>query len=183
MTHPKLAAGVAGLAVVAIGGTLAIGASGATPDTAVIKQKTSIKMKANRYIQDGLRFNKDVYTVKSGGTLKVVLTVADEGPHTITVVKKADLPTTGQEVAQCKVCEKLGKVHGFPRGEGPPKFFYLENGKGQKKPPNYDRPGDSGIPGTKKGDSFKTKVTAKPGTTLNFMCLIHPWMQAKIAVK
>lgn len=25
-------------------------------------------------------------------------------------------------------------------------------------------------------------VTAKPGATLYFMCVVHPWMQAKIIV-
>jgi len=25
-------------------------------------------------------------------------------------------------------------------------------------------------------------VTAKPGTTLCFLCVVHPWMQAKIIV-
>ena len=27
------------------------------------------------------------------------------------------------------------------------------------------------------------KVTAKPGTTLYFLCAVHPWMQGKIVVK
>jgi len=26
-------------------------------------------------------------------------------------------------------------------------------------------------------------VTAKPGTTLYFLCAVHPWMQGKIVVK
>jgi hypothetical protein len=34
----------------------------------------------------------------------------------------------------------------------------------------------------KKGESIDLKVTAKKGTTLHFMCLIHPWMQAKVVV-
>jgi hypothetical protein len=34
-----------------------------------------------------------------------------------------------------------------------------------------------------KGASVSFKVGAKKGTTLSFMCLIHPWMQAKIKVQ
>jgi hypothetical protein len=34
----------------------------------------------------------------------------------------------------------------------------------------------------KKGESIDLKVTAKPGTKLNFICLIHPWMQAVLEV-
>ena len=46
-----------------------------------------------------------------------------------------------------------------------------------------DRPGDSGVTGPgKKGESIDLKVTAKPGTKLNFLCLVHPWMQAVVVV-
>jgi hypothetical protein len=46
-----------------------------------------------------------------------------------------------------------------------------------------DQPGDSGITGPgEKGESIDLPVTAKKGTTLRFMCLIHPWMQAKVIV-
>ena len=185
MTHRKLAAGAAGLALIAAGGTAALGASGAAvPDTAVVKQKLSFKMVPNRYVQDGMRFDKDTYTVKSGGKLELVLNKPQEGPHTLTIVKRKDLPSNVPELFECKVCETLGKAHGAdPNSEAPPKFPFLENGKGQKKPPNFDRPGDSGITSDKKGDSFTADVTAKPGTTLYFMCLIHGQMQAKLQVK
>ena len=80
MTNRKLAAGAAGLALIAAGGAAAVSASGAdtaqAPDTAVVKQKAGFEFKPNRYIKDKLRFNKDVYTVQSGGTLRVVNTAA-----------------------------------------------------------------------------------------------------------
>ena len=47
-----------------------------------------------------------------------------------------------------------------------------------------DQPGDSGVIGPgKKGEFIDLKVTAKKGTELYFMCLIHPWMQAKVKVE
>ena len=68
--------------------------------------------------------------------------------------------------------------------EAPPKFQFLENGVGQNTPPNVDRPGDSGVTGEgKKGEFIDLKVTAPKGKTLYFMCLIHPWMQARLDVK
>jgi plastocyanin len=185
MTHRKLAAGAAGLALIAVGGTVATGATtSAVPNTATVKQSFSTEMKPNRYIKDNMRFNKDTYTVKSGGTLKVVNNKPQQGPHTVSFVKKSDLPTNANEVFNCKVCEKLGKAHGAdPNSDAPPKFTFLENGKGQDKPPKFDRPGDSGITGPNKGDSFSGKVTAKAGSTRYFMCLIHAQMQAKLVVK
>ena len=185
MTNRRIAAGVAGVAVIAVGGFAAVGASGQAPDTAVVKQKFSLEMKPNRYVKDSMRFDKDVYTVKSGGTLKVVLNKPQEGPHTATLVKKRDLPTTAQEAFEgCKVCNAMFKAHGAdPNSDEPPKFQFVENGKGQKKPSEFDRPGDSGLTPPKKGSSFSVKVTAKPGATRYMLCILHPWMQAKLAVK
>lgn len=185
MTNRKLAAGAAGLALIAAGGAAAVGASGAdtaqAPDTAVVKQKAGFEMKPNRYIKDELRFNKDVYRVQSGGTLRVVNTQHEEGPHTVTLVKKRDLPTNANEAFNCQVCNEFFKAHGAdPNGNKPPKFEFVENGEGQNDPANFNKPGDSGVTGDKKGDSFEAPVTAPPGKTLRMLCVVHPWMQAKL---
>ena len=166
-------------------GTALAGQSTSSAQVTTIKAVTSVPvMKVNRYIQDGLRWDKDVYTVKSGGTLHIVNDAADEGPHTFTVVREQDLPKTSLAIVNCKICLKLGKAHGAnPNSDAPPKFPFLENGVGQKTPPLVDRPGDSGVTGPgKKGESIDLKVTAKPGTKLYFICLIHPWMQAVLDV-
>src|SRR5690242_1152963 len=100
------------------------------------------KVQINRFVQDTLRWNKDVYTVQSGGTLHIVNIAAGEGPHTFTVVAKKDRPRTLSSLFQCKICEKLAKAHGAdPNSNAPPKFQYLENGVGQKTAPQVDRPG------------------------------------------
>ena len=184
MTSRKIAAAAAGLSLIAAGGVAAVSASGAdtaqAPTTAVVKQKSGFGFKPNRYIKDKLRFNKDVYTVQSGGTLRVVNTQADEGPHTVSIVKKKDLPSS----FNCPVCDELGKAHGAdPNGNKPAKFDFVENGVGQKDPANFNKPGDSGLTGDNKGDSFEVPVTAPAGKTLRFMCIVHPWMQAKLKVE
>ena len=189
MTKRKIASGAAGLALIAAGGAATVSASGSAdsaavaPTTAVVKQKAGVEIKPNRYVKDKLRFNRDVYRVQSGGTLRVVNTQPDEGPHTVSIVRKRDLPTTAAEAFNCQVCNALGKAHGFPKGEGPPKFEFVENGEGQKDPADFNKPGDSGITGENKGDKFEVKVTAPAGKTLHFMCIVHPWMQAKLKVE
>jgi uncharacterized cupredoxin-like copper-binding protein len=185
MTSRKLAVAAAAVAV-SLGATgAAIAAVGKAPARTTIKVSQKIKMKPNRYIQDGLRWNKDVYKVRSGGTLHVVNTAADEGPHTFTVVRKKDLPRNAAEAFNCKVCNQLAQAHGAdPNSDAPPKFPFLENGVGQATPPNVDRPGDSGVTGEgKKGESIDLKVTAPKGKKLYFMCLIHPWMEARVDVR
>ncbi len=190
MTNRKIAAGAAGLALIAAGGAAAVvSASGGAdtaqaPETAVVKQKAGVEIKPNRYVKDKLRFNKDVYTVQSGGTLRVVNTQPEEGPHTTSLVKKRDLPTNANEAFNCQVCNELTKAHGAdPNGNKPPKFEFVENGEGQNDPANFNKPGDSGVTGDKKGDSFEVPVTAPAGKTLRILCIVHPWMQAKLKVE
>jgi len=160
------------------------GGQHATAVTTIKAVQGPPKFQINRFVQDTLRWDKDAYSVKSGGTLHIVNMAADEGPHTFTVLAKKDEPRTLATLFQCKICEKLAKAHGAdPNSNAPPKFQYLENGVGQKTPPLVDRPGDSGVTGKgKKGESIDLKVTAPAGTKLYFMCLIHPWMQAVVNV-
>lgn len=187
MRRITLLALLAGLAV----SIVALMATGATAANGRQSSVTTIKavspppgMVVNRYIQDNLRWNKDLYTVPSGGTIRVVNMAAGEGPHTFTVVLKKDLPRTGLQAANCRICNVLAKAHGAnPNSDAPPKFQFLENGVGQNTPPDVDKPGDSGVTGKgKKGESISLTVTAPAGTKLLFMCLIHPWMQAELDV-
>ena len=181
MTYGRILAGVTAAAV-ALGGGVALAAA---PKSTTIKQSTSFAFKPNRYIQDGLRWNKDVYHVRSGGTLHLKFTVKDEGQHTFTVLRKSQIPTTPETLFNCKACNRMIRAHGAdPTDESkPPTFAYVQNGKGQNTPPKIDGPGDSagiGFPGQPK--TVDLKVTARKGTTLHFLCLVHPWMQATLKV-
>lgn len=147
------------------------------PRQVTIKQTGGFEFKANRYVKSKLRWNRDVYEVRSGGTLTVISNVVNEGPHTFTVVKKRDLPTS----FDCKVCEELGKAHGAdPESEGPPANPFLEDGVASEAPPKVNKPGDSAFVAPKQRQNLK--ITAPAGSTVYFVCLIHPWMQAKIRV-
>jgi hypothetical protein len=186
MRNRRLIAGAVTLSF-ALGATgVAVAAkTSAAPAKTTIKVSQTLKVKPNRYIQDGLRWDKDVYRIRSGGTLHVVNTVATEGPHTFSVVKKNQLPRTAAQTFNCKSCNKIGQELGVNPNDqnAPPQFQYVENGVGQSTPPNVDRPGDTGLTGQgKRGESIDLKVTAKKGTTLYFLCAIHPWMQAKVIV-
>jgi len=182
--HRKLIAGAAGLALVAGGAGVASAAKTAAASKKVtVSEKQTVKFKVNRYVQDGLRWNKDGYTVKTGGKLTFLMTVTSDGPHTFTVVKPKDLPKTSAQIGNCKICNQLAKAHGAnPSSDAPPKFLYLENGVGSKTVPSLDRAGDSGFLPPTKGAKITFHVTAKAGTTLSFLCLVHPWMQAKVKV-
>ena len=184
MRYRKMTVGALALALAVGGSGAALAAGSSAPKRTTIKQSDGLEVKPNRFVKDKLRWNKDLYRVRAGGTLHLVASVLSEGPHTFTIVRKKDLPRTPKQMFNCKICAKLGAAHGAnPNSEAPPKFFFLENGVGSQTPPNVDRPGDSALIGPgKKGESLDLKVTAKKGTTLHFMCVIHPWMQAKLVV-
>jgi len=185
--HPRkvlVTAAVMGVAAAAIAGGASAGRHTAAAAVTIKAVQGPSKFQVNRFVEDTLRWDKDVYTVQSGGTLHIVNVAANEGPHTFTVVAQKDEPRTLNQLMNCTICLKLAKAHGAnPNSNAPPKFPFLENGVGQKTPPQVNQPGDSGVTGKgKKGESIDLKVTAPAGTKLYFMCLIHPWMQAVVNV-
>ncbi len=183
MMRRKLLAGITTVGLVAGGSAVAAAATGAAPKHTTINAVTSTIVKINRYIQDGTRWQKDVYTVRSGGTITIANLAASDGPHTFSVVRRSDLPRTINQINNCQICNTIAKEHGAnPQSQAPPKFLFVENGTGSTTPPNVDRPGDSAFIAPVQHASVTLKVTAKPGTTLYFMCAIHPWMQAKLIV-
>ena len=184
MMQRKLLAGIAVMGFVAGGSAIAVAATRAAPMHTTINAVTSTVVKINRYIQDGTRWQNDVYRVRSGGTITIVNLAASDGPHTFSVVRRSDLPRTLNQINNCKICQTVAQEHGAnPQSQAPPKFLFVENGKGSTTPPNVDRPGDSAFIAPVQHAKVTLTVTAKPGTTLYFMCIIHPWMQAKLIVK
>jgi hypothetical protein len=154
------------------GATVAVGQTAG--NSATLTAFAGGKVVINKYTQDTSHWIPGAVSIKSGGTL----TIKPKGapaPHTFSVVKAADVPK-GEAVFDCKACEKIGKSHGFPEGEGPPKHIKVDVGAA-----GIDQAGDSVVLDTKK--STKLVISAKAGTTLRFICVIHPWMQGKLTVK
>ncbi|HEV7566998.1 MAG TPA: hypothetical protein VGO31_13680 [Microbacteriaceae bacterium] len=169
------------------GGALASSSAGGV----VIKAKDAFKMVPNKYVQDGVHFAPGTITVKSGST--ITFTYADAKspePHTLTIVNAADLPRTVAQTNNCKACQMLAAPH-LQHPKAPPgPTNNIARWTLNKGAPGLDAVGDSvaiqetGPKGpTPAHKSITIKVSAKPGTTLNFLCAVHPWMQGKIIVK
>ena len=126
-------------------------------------------------------------TVHAGQNLRIINDSDPQqiGPHTFTIVKKSLLPTTRKEQNACfpnHVCGRVAKAHQIDPNTFAAKIQLVKAGKaGWDKPFGSKHKGDSWFAGNK-GDKFKQRVTAKPGTTLYYMCIIHPEMQGKIKV-
>jgi hypothetical protein len=109
------------------------------------------------------------------------------GPHTFSLVTKGSLPKTAKQRQNCftpkHICLAIATWHKFnpkteeislnPAKAGPAGWSTMGTATGKK--------GDSWFT-EKKGSSITQEVTAEVGTTLYFMCAVHPWMHGKVTV-
>ncbi len=169
-------------AVVALGVfALAAGsASAAAPKANTITAMGGMKVKANAYVQDAQHWDADSYSVKSGATVTLRDKSTENQPHTLSLVKK--LPKTPAQIMGCEACGPLMGAHEANMETGEVGKPLVDAGAA-----GFQTGGDK----TAAGDSIYLppkgkvtfKVTAAKGTTLNFICAVHPWMIGTIKVK
>jgi hypothetical protein len=169
-------------AVVALGVfALAAGpATAATPKKNTITAVGGMKVKANAYITDDQRWDANTYEIKSGATVTLRDKSDADQPHTLSLIKK--LPRTPAQIMGCEACGPLMGAHQANPETGEVAKPLFEAGAA-----GFDTAGDKNAAGDSiylppKG-KVTFKVTAAKGTTLNFVCAVHPWMLAKIKVK
>jgi plastocyanin len=141
----------------------------------------------NTLVFADFRFSPGPLSVKSGE--KVTWTNTTTDPHTVSIVNAADLPTNISQVFHCgapgTVCAAVLACH-FPNGFGPggpnppivPQCGNAVNGQ-------LSAVGDSTLvraPGIPLPSTVTFNITAPAGSTLHYMCVIHPWMQGEIDV-
>jgi hypothetical protein len=175
---------VLAIAVVVASAAVALPVSAATaPSKASVNAVGTISFVKNRYFKEAFHWQKDEYTIKSGGTITLRNLTGGEAPHTFSIVKRSDLPRKISDADKCfaptGACGKVAAEHQFPEGDGPPKVLLVDGGDG------FNKPYDSIVlaPKGQRGSSAKLKITAKRGTNLYFMCAIHPQMQSEIHVR
>jgi plastocyanin len=141
--------------------------------------------KPNQFIAAFFRFTPQATTVTAGQRIRFADDDqdTDEG-HTATIVDQGDLPSSFAEGDACFAetgpCGQALAAHD-PDGDQQPPFNLVVN-KGR---PGLDTAGDSLLFGgdPKDNQSISARVTAAPGTTLYYLCALHPWMQGKITVR
>lgn len=158
----------------------ALGAGGG-PSKGKITIGGSETFQPNSYLKLGFHFIPGTVTIRSGGT--ITLTNVTTDPHTLSIVKKSQVPHTLAQLGNCEVCGEIFKSHGInpegPPAPGPPPKPLVDVGA-----EGFNQPGDSVVIGPKGHHSTLTfKVTAPAGTILNFICAFHPWMEGRFLVK
>jgi plastocyanin len=103
-------------------------------------------------------------------------------PHTITIFDPKLVPIDFATAYICNWDSRILGVDGpclqFMDAHGgiPPTTPVVEVGR-----KGLDAPGDSIF--LPPSGSVSAEVAAQPGTTLNYICIIHPWMQGTITVE
>lgn len=108
------------------------------------------------------------------------------GPHTFSLVTKGSLPKTPKARKNCftpkHICLAIATWHGFnPKTEEITKNPAKAGPAGWSTAGSATKKGDSWFT-EKKGEDLSQEVTAAAGTTLYYMCAVHPWMQGKVNV-
>jgi len=143
-----------------------------------VEARGGVFFEPNVHVLDTLRWHKGMLHVHSGE----VLTIADgeriDEPHVFTIVRRGEKPKNIEELfsgTTCKTCAEALAAHD-PGNDQEPPFIRVVN-KGKR---GLDTVGDSYLllPDT----PIRVKITAKPGTTLNFICSIHNEMQGVLHV-
>lgn len=134
--------------------------------------------KPNEQIASTLRFSPGHIAVKRGDSLTLRHSDETEAPHTLSIVNANEVPADIDTVFACgepgTICDEIFSVF----GQEPPGPVFVE-GPGTRQ--GIDGRLDSlFVPA---GGSISEVVTAPRGTTLHFMCGIHPWMQGDIKVE
>jgi plastocyanin len=181
MSRRTLARAAAPALALAVAAAAVAPAVAGGPAKAKLSIKGSPQFKANRYVKDTMRFGRDVTAISSGG--KVTLINKTDAPHTLSLVKRSELPRNMSQMEDCfgdGPCDELAVAHGA-----------IDPVTGEEKDPDkplvdvgeegFDQPGDSVIIAPK--SKVTIEVTSPRGKDLYFLCAIHPWMQGKFDVK
>jgi hypothetical protein len=172
--------GLVGLAVL-IATAVAVPATAQPSASARVKLSTigGADFKPNRFIRDTMRFSKDTVRARQGDRL--VLRDKTEAPHSLSVVRKGQLPRKMRQIDGCfenGPCGALAVEHGAinpETGEEQEPTTPLVNAGRE----GFNQPGDSVLipPGG------RTAVEISGARDMYFLCAIHPWMQGKIDVR
>ena len=165
-----------GLLAAAVSAGLAVASGQGGP---IVRTPETILFVPNALSGTTMHFEPGAVSVKSGGSITFIDVEMDE-PHTVTVINQSEEPRTAAQVNNCKGCAlALAHLKDPKHPDSSPIKTYVVN-KGQ---PGFDTRGDSLFLAPGGPHKHATVVVSAPaGTTLYYVCAVHPWMQGSINV-
>lgn len=174
----RLALGVAAALAFSV---LMVGPALASGSTTTVEVRGGDILNPGHFIKNNLRFVPRNISVHHGDPVRWVDRDREEEPHTVTIANKADLPQTIAQLEACyapgALCDQTLSAHDPGQDQQPPFNFVVNVGR-----PGLDARGDSLLFAGPFAQSVRARVTAPAGTTLYYLCVIHPWMQGSIQV-
>jgi plastocyanin len=164
-----------GAAVVAV----ALIANGVVAAPSAVRTTGDERVVPNAMVQATLRFTPGMIGAASGDEVTWTHDDKTDEPHTATIVEEFPEPTL-DAIFGCAAPTE-------PCGQALAAHFAL--GQATVDPGNdgFNEPGDSVFfdvdDQTPFPESISAVVTAPAGTTLKYLCAIHPWMQGEIIVR
>jgi hypothetical protein len=149
------------------------------PRQATLQAVGKVTFKANRFVRDGMRFNRDQVVLRRNGRL--TLRDRTRQPHTLSVVRRNQLPRNLRQMENCfgsGPCDEIAVAHGAinpDTGEEQDPTTPLVN----VGPAGFNQPGDSVLIPPR--GRVNVEVTGR--NDLYYLCAIHPWMLGKIDVR
>jgi plastocyanin len=176
LTQSRLARTGAAAAILLVG--VVFWATGGSAADKSIRTMGTEDVHINSKIFSDLRFSPGDNTVKSGESITLVHGDQTTEPHTLTIVNADELPADVESVFACgepgTICDEVfNTVAPQIVDDTKPQFINVSGGAGLD-----GRLDTIFLP----AGSITVPVTAPSGTTLSFMCVIHPWMQGTIRV-
>jgi hypothetical protein len=117
--------------------------------------------------------------IVAGGAVTIDDHTSGLGAHTFSLVKKSAMPTTKAAQKSCSskghICRAIKK-----------RWTNDDDTLSAAGAPGWDKLGDTKHEGDSHlfaGNQLTSVVSAQAGTTLHFMCALHPFMQGKLKVE
>lgn len=159
--------------VVALTMAMSVGVGMAGSGNNVLRTLGDESFIPNVQVQANLKFSPGTLRVASGDTLTIQHADKAPAPHTFTIVGSEELPETIEELFEgesCPTCDAAGGAH---QATDPPTLL-VDGGDG------FNELGDSVL--FFHGQTVEVEITAAPGESLTFICIIHPWMSGTLSV-
>jgi hypothetical protein len=171
------------VAVIALAVTLLVAGSvqAGNPNTITAVNKVSVDINKSLNLQ--LYFSPGTLRVQHGETITfregptMPAFLGPPEPHTLTILRPAQVPRTLRQMFLCRICEQIEAQHDPGMDQRPPFVYRVNKGR-----PGLDVAGDSLLVDADH-PVIRARVTAPAGTTLPFICVIHPWMQGRLVVR
>ena len=161
-----------GASALVIGPAVAAGGGG----QAQLRIVGGVTLKPGQSITDDQRFAARNLRVRSGQTVRLRNRARTEDPHTLSLVRRGDLPRRPADAFNCEACGPFFGAHEVNEETGDVGQPVVNVGA-----EGFDQPGDSIF--VPPGGTVRFDVTADRGRTLYYLCAVHPWMQGKFRVR